>query len=259
MLPRPVSGSPSSASRTFCRSDLRPVEEAKAYRQLMSLNGWNAAQLSRELAVSESKVTRAMALLELPEPVQNPGRVGNPAPGNGLRDFEGRRPRVSRPSSPPRSSARSSLARIPPGSSASGSKLERGSEKAARRSPERVEFTTPHGQVTVLAAQDSVVAALEEALAQARHSSLKGRGSIDEGRGHHARSQRRGPEAYVLPAPFVILAASSTSRRDRQLSKQRYTGQESRARPRAAPCGDYRLQRYECRVLLRFVPPVGRI
>ena len=52
------------------RSDLRPVEEAKAYRQLMSLNGWTAAQLSRELAVSESKVTRAMALLELPEPVQ---------------------------------------------------------------------------------------------------------------------------------------------------------------------------------------------
>src|SRR3954451_20425843 len=52
------------------RSDLRPVEEAKAYRHLMNLNGWNAAQLSRELSVSESKVTRAMALLELPEPVQ---------------------------------------------------------------------------------------------------------------------------------------------------------------------------------------------
>src|SRR3954453_1362672 len=52
------------------RSDLRPVEEAKAYRQLMLLNGWSAAQLSRELSVSESKVTRAMALLELPETVQ---------------------------------------------------------------------------------------------------------------------------------------------------------------------------------------------
>src|SRR5215475_8291968 len=35
------------------RSDLRPIEEAKAYRQLMSLNGWTAAQLSRELSVSE--------------------------------------------------------------------------------------------------------------------------------------------------------------------------------------------------------------
>ena len=58
------------------RSDLRPVEEAKAYRQLMSLNGWSAAQLSRELAVSESKVTRAMAILELPEPVQAQVEVG---------------------------------------------------------------------------------------------------------------------------------------------------------------------------------------
>src|SRR5262249_14590854 len=53
------------------RADLRPIEEAKAYRQLMSLNGWNAAQLSRELSVSESKVTRAMALLELPEQIQD--------------------------------------------------------------------------------------------------------------------------------------------------------------------------------------------
>ena len=73
------------------RADLRPVEEAKAYRQLMALNGWTAAQLSRELAVSESKVTRAMALLELPEPIQEQVEVGNPAPGNGLRDLEGRR------------------------------------------------------------------------------------------------------------------------------------------------------------------------
>ena len=52
------------------RSDLRPVEEARAYRQLMSVNRWNAAQLSRELSVSESKVNRALALLELPESLQ---------------------------------------------------------------------------------------------------------------------------------------------------------------------------------------------
>src|SRR3954466_7292759 len=67
---------PLQCIENLLRSDLRPVEEAKAYRQLMALNGWNAAQLSRELAVSESKVTRAMALLELPEPIQNQVEVG---------------------------------------------------------------------------------------------------------------------------------------------------------------------------------------
>src|SRR3954468_15932307 len=52
------------------RADLKPVEQAKAYRQLMTMNGWTAAQLTRELAVTESKVTRALALLDLPEAVQ---------------------------------------------------------------------------------------------------------------------------------------------------------------------------------------------
>ena len=152
------------------RSDLRPVEEAKAYRQLMRLNGWNAAQLSRELAVTESKVTRAMALLELPESGPGPGRAGNPAPGNGLRNLEDRRPRPSRPNSPPAWSARSSPARTPPGSSGSGNRRGQGRRSRTKPAPRRAEFATQHGQVTVVAAADAVIAALEEALAQARRA-----------------------------------------------------------------------------------------
>jgi ParB family transcriptional regulator, chromosome partitioning protein len=52
------------------REDLKPVEQAKAFRALMSLNGWSGNQLAKELGVSQSGVVQTLALLELPEAVQ---------------------------------------------------------------------------------------------------------------------------------------------------------------------------------------------
>lgn len=52
------------------REDLRPVEQARAFRSLMDANGWSTHQLARELAITQSAVVRALALLDLPEPVQ---------------------------------------------------------------------------------------------------------------------------------------------------------------------------------------------
>ncbi|AGA31650.1 ParB/RepB/Spo0J family partition protein [Singulisphaera acidiphila] len=52
------------------REDLKPIEQAKAYRSLMELNGWSARQVARELAIDHTGVTRALALLELPAAVQ---------------------------------------------------------------------------------------------------------------------------------------------------------------------------------------------
>src|SRR3954469_15807154 len=153
------------------RSDLRPVEEAKAYRELMSLNGWNAAQLSRELAVSESKVTRAMALLELPAPVQTQVESGilPPATAYEISKVEDQGEQAELAAQVVREKlSRQDTARVV----RERKQARAGSEKAARRSPERVKFATQPGKVTVLAAEDCVVAALEEALAQARHSSL---------------------------------------------------------------------------------------
>ena len=51
------------------REDLKPVEQAKAYRALMDLNGWSGNQLAKELGVAQSGVVQALALLALPEPV----------------------------------------------------------------------------------------------------------------------------------------------------------------------------------------------
>jgi ParB family chromosome partitioning protein len=53
------------------REDLRPLEQAKAFRRLMEINGWSARQLARELSLTQSSVARALALLDLPGPVQD--------------------------------------------------------------------------------------------------------------------------------------------------------------------------------------------
>lgn len=53
------------------REDLKPVEQAKAFRALMDLNGWSGNQLAKELGVAQSGVVQTLALLELPETVQS--------------------------------------------------------------------------------------------------------------------------------------------------------------------------------------------
>jgi ParB family chromosome partitioning protein len=62
------------------REDLRPVEQARAFRVLMDLNGWSTHQVARELAVDQSSVVRALALLELPPPVIGHVERGELAP-----------------------------------------------------------------------------------------------------------------------------------------------------------------------------------
>lgn len=52
------------------RKDLNPLEEAKAYSSLMQLNDWNGKQLAQSLRVTTSRISRSLALLDLPESVQ---------------------------------------------------------------------------------------------------------------------------------------------------------------------------------------------
>jgi ParB family chromosome partitioning protein len=62
------------------RSDLQPIEQARAYRRLMEVQGWSARQLAAELAINPATVTRALALLDLPEAVQEQVEAGWLAP-----------------------------------------------------------------------------------------------------------------------------------------------------------------------------------
>lgn len=52
------------------REDLRPIEQARAYRTLMDANGWTTRQLAEELSIAQPTISQALALLTLPEPIQ---------------------------------------------------------------------------------------------------------------------------------------------------------------------------------------------
>lgn len=52
------------------REDLRPIEQAKAYKALMASRGWSIRQLAAELRLDHSGVAKQLTMLELPEPVQ---------------------------------------------------------------------------------------------------------------------------------------------------------------------------------------------
>lgn len=58
------------------REDLRPIEEARAFESLMSLNGWNGHQVAEALKLQPSRVSRALALLDLPDDVQQQVEAG---------------------------------------------------------------------------------------------------------------------------------------------------------------------------------------
>ena len=67
-------------AENIIRADLQPVEQAKAFRRLMDLNGWSARQLARELHIADANIVRALALLDLPKSVQEQVEAGRLAP-----------------------------------------------------------------------------------------------------------------------------------------------------------------------------------
>jgi ParB family transcriptional regulator, chromosome partitioning protein len=52
------------------REDLKPIEQAKAYRRVMNRRGWSTTRVATELHISQGSVVKALKLLELPEEVQ---------------------------------------------------------------------------------------------------------------------------------------------------------------------------------------------
>jgi ParB family chromosome partitioning protein len=62
------------------REDLRPIEQARAYRALIEAQGWSVRQLAAELSIHHAQVVRALALLELPEPTQDLVEQGKLSP-----------------------------------------------------------------------------------------------------------------------------------------------------------------------------------
>jgi ParB family chromosome partitioning protein len=62
------------------REDLSPIEQARAFQKLIATRGWSARELARELSIDNSSVIRALALLDLPRPVQQHVENGELSP-----------------------------------------------------------------------------------------------------------------------------------------------------------------------------------
>lgn len=65
------------------RSDLTPLEKARAIEALMTTTKWSSAQVAEKLGFSAPTVTRLLALLTLPEPIQAQVACGAISPSGG--------------------------------------------------------------------------------------------------------------------------------------------------------------------------------
>ena len=52
------------------REDLRPIEQARAFKTLMDRNGWTVRRAADELSVNSTAIAKAIALLDLPAAAQ---------------------------------------------------------------------------------------------------------------------------------------------------------------------------------------------
>lgn len=62
------------------REDLSAIEEAQAYAKLIEMNDWTGKQLADALRIDPAQVSRALALLKLPEDVQDKVAAGTVSP-----------------------------------------------------------------------------------------------------------------------------------------------------------------------------------
>lgn len=85
-----------SLIENLLREDLRPIEAANGYQQLMDLNSWTMQQVAEALNVSKGAVSKALSLLKLPEDIQEQVEQGVISPSSGyevsrLKDEEAQR------------------------------------------------------------------------------------------------------------------------------------------------------------------------
>jgi ParB family chromosome partitioning protein len=62
------------------RLDLRPIEQALAYKRLIEARGLSHRQLAERLQIGHASIVRSLALLNLPEPIRDSVEAGQIAP-----------------------------------------------------------------------------------------------------------------------------------------------------------------------------------
>jgi ParB family chromosome partitioning protein len=72
-----------SLIENLLREDLRPIEAANGYRELMELNSWTIQQVAEALNVTKGTVSKALSLLKLPKDIQSQVEEGTISASSG--------------------------------------------------------------------------------------------------------------------------------------------------------------------------------
>lgn len=144
------------------REDLKPIEEARAFRRLMDQQGYTGKQVAAELSIPESKISRSLALLRLPDEVQAQVEEGRIAPRAAYE--------IARASSP---AEQHRLAKLAASGAAGVKEISRATRSRAKRRPStkrgvRLTFKLDDGwNVSVSRRQPASYHEVEQALSDA--------------------------------------------------------------------------------------------
>lgn len=153
------------------RQDLRPIEQARAYRRLMDARGFSQRQLAERLRISQASIARAITLLNLPETIQEQVDAGDIAPTTAyaLTRIENREEQKER------------AREVVEGKTTGETLLEKTQTRTSRKAPSRTWTHVAPGGVKVVvtrpegASDEDVVEALKSALAARKKLAGKGR------------------------------------------------------------------------------------
>ena len=156
----------SQITENLLRTDLAPIEQARAYQRYMSLTGCSGKELANLLHISPATVSRALSLLELPGEVQDAVAEGKISPRAGQAIAKIRNPAVAKTVA-----TKAVKEGLPAEAVGRTVRSRRGTASKANRARPLTQFKISRGvAVTVRGRLDGrgVVEALEQALMQAR-------------------------------------------------------------------------------------------
>ena len=144
------------------REDLQPMEEAKAFEKLMTLNKWNSKQLAKAVRLHPSKVSRTLSLLRLPNDIQLDVAAGR-IPARVAYEIS----KLNDPTSQRKLAARASSGRLTHRQAAGAVRQRRGKRKVKPRSTKQTFFTEGGWEIIVSANKRGTYHEIEEALIEA--------------------------------------------------------------------------------------------
>lgn len=141
------------------REDLQPIEEAEAFASLMRLNSWTGKQVAEALRVQPSRVSRALALLRLPDEIQAQVSLGH-IPARSAYELS----RLTDPKKQAELAQEAAAGSLPPDKAARAVRQRLGKAKAPARSTSRTFVTEDGWKVVVSAPRKGTYFEIEQAL-----------------------------------------------------------------------------------------------